>query len=69
MDARGKPSVEDVVRRWEARPVELVDTRADMEVMIAAWRERGAQLEGASLAIEKLNRAYDSASAALKDKP
>jgi hypothetical protein len=39
-----KPSVEDVVTRWQAHPVEFVDTKADVETLITALIEATAEL-------------------------
>jgi hypothetical protein len=68
-----EPSVEEIVARWEqstagGSDIVLIDLR-DIRPLIASWRERGAQLEGANLVIEKLSNAYEIARLALKDEP
>ena len=42
--AMPKPSVEDVVARWTDRPIVLVDTHADVDVLIEALVEATAEL-------------------------
>jgi hypothetical protein len=71
MDSEGpamtEPTVEEIVARIEEDIFTV--TQDDIRAIIASWRERGAQLEGANLVIEKLSNAYEIARAALKDKP